>query len=92
MAATAVLPPVLLLASLSLLPFGDKTQCYTIIAPALSGGRWAIVKDVPVVPAAAYTMVLNAWPDQFKIPFGSKHLGDGRKKARPAGAAIKFHG
>src|SRR5262249_52586629 len=75
----------------ALLYLGDKAQCYAVVAPALPRGRWTVVEHVPVVAAAAYTVVLRTRPDQFKISLGDEHVGNCGKETRPARSAIKFH-
>ena len=58
-----------------LVVLGDKPQRDAVVAPALPGGRGAIVEHVAVVAAAAHAMIFCAWPDQFKIPLGANASG-----------------
>ena len=48
------------LAQSSLPVFRDELERDAVVAPAFARGRWSVVKDVPMVPAAARAMVFSA--------------------------------
>src|SRR5215470_13001115 len=46
----------------ALLSLGDEAQRHAVVTPALPSGRRTVVEHVPVVTAAAHTVVLCARP------------------------------
>src|SRR5262245_32474290 len=93
---TAGLLPHCLTASLfhrlGLSRLGNELERQPVVAPALAGGRRAVVEHVPVVAAAALAVIFGAREEQQVIGLGFEHAWDGREKARPAGAAVELHG
>jgi hypothetical protein len=71
---------------------GDELQRDAIVAPAFSGWLRAVVENVAVVAGATGTVILGARQDELEIRAGAEYSGNGREKARPAGAALVFHG
>src|SRR6185503_12506393 len=69
----------------------DELQRHAVVAPALIGGRRAVVEYVPVVAAAALAVVLGARVDQVEVLLHVERAGDGGEEARPAGAGLEFH-
>src|SRR6185503_2446218 len=69
----------------------DELQRHAVVAPALIGGRRAVVEYVPVVAAAALAVVLGARVDQVEILLHVERARDGGEEARPAGAGLEFH-
>src|SRR5688572_2051071 len=69
----------------------DELQRHAVVAPALVGGRRAVVEEVPVVAAAADAVVLGARVDQEKVLLGPEDPGDAGEEGGPAGAGLEFH-
>ena len=71
------------------LSFWNKFQCQPVVAIALPGGRWTIIKNMPLMTAAACTVVLCARQYQLKVFFNADAISGYRlPKAGPASAAI----
>src|SRR5687767_11558815 len=69
----------------------DEPERDTVVAPALVGGRRAVIEDVAVVAAAALAVVLLPRVDQEEVLLGVEHARDGGEEARPAGARLVLH-
>src|SRR5262245_30049264 len=93
---TAGLLPHCLTASLphrlGLSRLGNELERHPVVAPALAGGRRAVVEHVAVVATAALAVILGTRNKQQAVGLGLEHPGDGREKAGPAGAAVVLHG
>src|SRR5512143_560333 len=70
-----------------------ELQGDAVVAPALAGGRRAVLEDVALMPAAARAVILGARVDELEVPRrGHVGGGDGFEEARPAGAAVELAG
>ena len=66
-----------------------KLQCQPVVAIALPGGLWAIIKDMPLMTTAACAVVLSARQNQLKVFFNADAVGGYRlPKAWPASATV----
>ena len=72
------------------LRFGNKFQCYAIVAVAFASRRRTVIKNMPLVTATASTVIFGAGPNHFEVSFGVNVTVDGVKKTRPTGTTIKF--
>ena len=76
---------------LRLAALGNEVQRHAVVAPALAGGRRAIIEDMAVVAAAADAVIFGAGQNELVISSGAEYPRDRRKETRPTGAALIFH-
>ena len=67
----------------------DRTGRGAVVAPALVGGRRAVVEGVAVVAAAARTVVFGARVDEEEVFLRLEYVRNGGE-GRPAGADSYF--
>src|SRR5215218_9476337 len=71
---------------------GDELERQAVVAPALSGRRWAVVEDVALVAAASHAVVFGARDHEPVVALGCHAPGDWFVETRPAGAAFELRG
>src|SRR5688572_28734543 len=77
--------------SLRLPRLRDELQRDAVVAVALAG-RWrAVVEDVPVMAAAARTVILGAREHDLVVRLGRERARNRGEKTRPSGAAVELH-
>src|SRR5207249_5517142 len=61
-----------------------------VVAVALSGGRRAVVEDMPLVPSASGAMVFGARQEELEVALRLHPSFQRLEEARPAGAAVEL--
>src|SRR4029434_6961060 len=84
-------PKCLLSYRLRLAALGNEVQRHAVVAPALAGGRRAIIEDMAVVAAAADAVIFGAGQNELVISSGAEYPRDRRKETTPTGVALIFH-
>src|SRR5688572_4862908 len=69
----------------------DELERGAVVAPALVGGRRAVVEEVAVVAAAALAVVFGARVDEEEVFLGLEYARNGSEERRPARAGLVFH-
>ena len=70
----------------------NESQCYPVVAPAFLGGRWAVTKDMPLMPFATNAMVFGSRQNKFIVSGSSQVFRNSREKTWPTCPTVEFHG
>ena len=69
---------------------GLEIERYTIHAIALASGLWTVVENMTEMSAAAAAVDFRARHEEAAVGVGFDRVIEGRREARPAGAAVEF--